>query len=143
MSLEHRIEDAVKEYENRYGNKPEFALIEAGAASLYLDGKFGAPMNNKDYTLLGVDTLSGCKVLVVPKIGYEIDVFSANDLNDAVMKYQDGDNTNYKVVIEKEKLITKVDSATLNSIVNYELEHKEIHFVYIDTYMTYKEFHPN
>lgn len=143
MSLEQKIEDLVKAYEKNYGSKPDFVMIEASSAGLYLNGKFGARICNKDYTLLGNETISGCIPLVVPKIGYDLEVFSERDLSEAVLKYQQGDNSNYKVVIEKEKLIPRSDSTTSQTFQSCEIEYKEIHFHYIDTYMNYKEFHPN
>lgn len=140
MTVENRIEDARRNYIEKYGTEPEFVLIEADAVS-FIHGKYfnGGDMANNDYTLKAVKQLSGCIPLLVPKYGHEFRLFEEKDLLQAMEQVNQGNIENRSVKIMKEVPTPWLDSSLKKSIANYKLEVVEIPVSYIDVFMTYKE----
>jgi len=144
MTVENSIEEARRNYINKYGSEPEFVLIEADAVS-FIHGKHfnGGDMANNDYTLKAVTQLSGCIPLLVPRYGMEFKLFEEEDLIQAIEQYNQGNIENRSVKIKKEVPATWVDSPHKKSIGSYKFEEIEIPISYVDVFMTYKESNSN
>ncbi|MGF2321245.1 hypothetical protein ACHBZE_17965 [Acinetobacter baumannii] len=140
MTVDNRIEEARRNYSEKYGTEPEFVLIEADAASFIHGKRFnGGDMANKDYTLKAVNQLSGCIPILVPKYGHEFKLFEEKDLLQAIEQFNQGNIENRCVKIKKEVPTAWLDSPLKRSIANYRLEVVEIPVSYVDAFMTYKE----